>query len=30
VKDCQDAFGHEVYDYLEGKVSFEIIERDET
>ena len=29
LKDHQDAYGHEIYDYLEGKRSFEIIERDD-
>ena len=29
MKDYQDAFGHEIYDYFEGKGSFEIIERDD-
>ncbi|MBI3658968.1 class I SAM-dependent methyltransferase [Candidatus Acetothermia bacterium] len=29
MKDRQDAYGHEVYDYLQSKKSFEVIERDD-
>jgi len=29
LKDCQDAHGHEIYDYLNGKGGYEIIERDD-
>ena len=29
LKDHQDAYGHEICDYLEGKRSFEIVERDD-
>ena len=29
MKDYQDAYGHEIYDYLEGKNNFEIVERDD-
>ena len=28
-KDRQDAHGHEIYDYLNGKVGYEIVERDD-
>jgi hypothetical protein len=29
LKDHQDALGHGVYDYLKGKVGYEIVERDD-
>ncbi|MFQ6009369.1 MAG: class I SAM-dependent methyltransferase [Candidatus Zixiibacteriota bacterium] len=29
LKDYQDAYGHQVYDYLNGKGSYEIVERDD-
>lgn len=29
MKDRQDAYGHEMYNYLQGKKSFEVIERDD-
>lgn len=29
IEDRQDAFGHEIYDYFNGKGGYEIIERDD-
>jgi SAM-dependent methyltransferase len=29
MKDCQDAFGHEMYDHLQNQGGFEIVERDD-
>lgn len=30
LKDCQDAYGHEIYDYFKGIRNFEIVERDDS